>query len=447
MKLNVFVNRTPVAVLDSSDGFAHVLTYRPETTEDEFVSLLMPVRSQSWAWPALHPFFQVSLPEGFLLAVLKEQLGPHLGASPLDLLAVVGKNTIGRVRVSASESTVVEAAGFELTQLLHGNNSPAAFLELVRRYATSGVSGVVPKFLTPETQALFKKASVATDRYIIKGSSERLPFIALNEYLCMEVARRTGYPTPRAEVSDDGQAIVVERFDIDDESGQRYGFEDACSLLGLAPEQKYQPTWERVARLTREFVADEHMRAAQEQLAVTLLLTYALGNADCHAKNLAYIYTSMRDVRLAPIYDMLSIRVYDFYASNPPGMFIDGRKTWAPGKALWRVLQQHMGVEPGRQRELTDRVTEAVSSVVPDLLHRVQHTPGFRAIGARMLWEWHRGLRRLDERITVPVPDIVGAATNAGIEPPVPPAEYVPERIGGSPLLAPRRRKKPIPAS
>ena len=43
MKLNVFVNRKRVAVLDSPDGFEHVLSYLPEATEDELVSLLMPV--------------------------------------------------------------------------------------------------------------------------------------------------------------------------------------------------------------------------------------------------------------------------------------------------------------------------------------------------------------------------------------------------------------------
>ena len=447
MKLNVFVSRKAVAVLDSPDGFSHVLAYLPDVAQDELVSLLMPVRTQSWEWPALHPFFQVSLPEGFLLAVLKEQLGPHLGASPLDLLAAVGRNTIGRVQVSAADSVDSEPLTFELARLLHGDNSPAAFVELVREYATSGVSGVVPKFLTPETQALFKKASLATDRYIVKGSSERLPFVALNEHLCMEVARRTGFPTAQTAVSDDGQALIVERFDLVHETGARLGFEDACSLLGLTPDEKYQSTWERVARLARDFVARENLRAAQEQLAATLMLSYALGNADCHTKSIAFLYSDAHDVRLAPIYDMLSIRVYDFYATNPPGMYIDGRKTWNPGNALWRVIQQHMGIEPRQQRELADRVCEAVASVTPDLIHRTRQTPGFEVIGARMLHEWNEGLKRLQSRITVAVPDIAMQAAAAGIERPAPPVAHVPQRFGESPLLAPTGRRKATPAS
>jgi serine/threonine-protein kinase HipA len=448
MKLNVFINGQPVAILDSPDGFEHVLTYRPEVREDDFVSLLMPVRTESWTWPSLHPFFQMNLPEGFLLTILKEQLGPLLGARPLEILAVVGTNTIGRVQVSASDD--LDTAGlptFNLAKLLHGDNSPAAFVALVREYARSGVSGVVPKFLAPETEVRFKKASLALDRRIIKGSSDRLPFVALNEHLCMEVARQTGYKTAQTHVSDDGQALVVERFDIERETGKRLGFEDACSLLGLPPEDKYQSTWERVARLTRDFVANENLRAAQEQLAVTLLLTYALGNADCHTKNLGYLYTSKRDVRIAPIYDMLSIRVYDFYADNPPGMAIDGRKTWTPGQALWRVLQQHFGIEPKQQRELTDKVATAISSVVPELIHRVHHTPGFGEIGTRMLWEWDQGLRRLNDRVTVQVPNIVEQATAAGIKQAPRATQHVPARFGESPLLASRRRKKVTLAS
>ncbi len=447
MSLNVFVRGKPVAVLDSPDGFAHVLSYRPEATPEDFVSLLMPVRTESWRWPTLHPFFQISLPEGFLLAVLKEQIGPHLGASPLDLLGVVGSNMVGRVQLSAGDAVETREVPFKLKQLLHGDNSPQVFLALVRAHAASGVSGVVPKFLTPEAQSLFRKASLRTERYIVKGSSDRLPFIAMNEHLCMEVARHTGCPVPRTEVSDDGQALVVERFDTDPSTSERLGFEDMCSLLGLSTDEKYDSTWERVARKSSEFVSAGNLRQAQEQLAITLLLSYALGNADCHTKNLGLVYSSVNDVHLAPIYDMLSIRVYDSYVSNPPGMAIDGRKTWTPGKTLWRVLQQHMGIEPAQQRSLVDKVAEAMVEVMPDLIRRTKETPGFAVVGDRMVREWNVGLARIRERISVPVPDFEAMARDAGVTSASPPASHVPERVGQSPLLASPRRRKPASAA
>jgi serine/threonine-protein kinase HipA len=82
--LNVFVNGRRVAVLSSQDGFEHHLTYDRDAADADFVSLLMPVRAQGWAWPTLHPFFQVNLPEGFLLSYSRTD-DPHLGSRPLDL--------------------------------------------------------------------------------------------------------------------------------------------------------------------------------------------------------------------------------------------------------------------------------------------------------------------------------------------------------------------------
>jgi serine/threonine-protein kinase HipA len=443
LALEVFVSGRRVARLSSEDGFAHHLTYHPEASAADFVSLVMPVRAQSWSWPTLHPFFQVNLPEGFLLSLLKEQLGPHLGSRSLDLLAVVGQNTIGRVQLAPGAVLAPAQAAFDLKALLHGKHSAEVFLELMRTHAASGVSGVEPKFLSPETRGLFRKGSIATERHIVKGGSERLPYIALNEHLCMQVAMKSGAATARTEVSDDGRVLAVERFDVAGD-GSRLGFEDCCSLLGLAPDDKYQSTWERVARLVGDFVAPAQLMEANEQLARTLLLTYALGNADCHTKNLALIYASAEQVRLAPIYDMLSILAYDAYARNEPGMFVGGRKDWKPGKQLGQYLKQSLGIEPARQRELTGQVCQAVVDTLPELMARSRDVPGFAPVAARMVNEWSAGLSRLAPHTSVVVPDLDALAKTGGLAPAA--AKHRPRRrIGESSLLA--RRRRPTPAS
>lgn len=443
MKLNVFVQGNHVAVLESSARFDHSLTYLPGASEQDFVSLAMPVRTASWTWPALHPFFQVSLPEGFLLSVLKEQLGPHLGASGLDLLSVVGHNLVGRVQVSAGTQPTASTSLDDLAPLLHGEASEKVFLELMARHAASGVSGVVPKFLGDQTAALFRKGTVATERHIVKGSSAHQPFIALNEHLCMKAAAAAQARVARTIVSDDGQVLVVERFDIDPVTGKRRGFEDFCSLLGLTPDDKYESTWERVARLTRDYVPPDRLLAANEQLATTLLLTYALGNADCHTKNLAFVYDGFDDVEVAPVYDMLTILAYDRYADNPPGMYVDGRKSWNASKALWRYLQVNLGIDPPRQRELVDRVCSGLASVVPELLHHVRHTPGFATVGSRMLWEWNEGMKRLADRRTFALGDWVNETEASGLSRPTSAPRFSPPRVGESPLLATKARRRP----
>jgi serine/threonine-protein kinase HipA len=413
-RLEVFVSGKEVATLASEDGFEHHLTYRPEATPEDFVSLVMPVRPETWSWPSLHPFFQVNQPEGFLLSTLKEQLGPHLGSRPLDLLAVVGRNSIGRVQLG-SGGLGASTATLDLRELLHGERSIEVFMELLHTYAASGVSGVVPKFLSPEARALFRKGTLKTERHIVKGSSEKLPYLALNEHLGMQVAARSGAAAARTQVSDDGQVLVVERFDVTEE-GVRLGFEDCCSLLGLAPDDKYNSTWERVARLVDDFVPEAQLAASREQLALTLLLTYALGNADCHTKNLALLYSHENNVRLAPVYDMLTTIAYDSYAKNPPGMFVGGRKSWTPGKAL-SIYVQHLGFEPPHLRELVDRVLQAMSDTFPDLLNHIRNTPGFAPVGTRMVSEWTAGLTRLSDHTSIVVPDLLALAKAEGVTP------------------------------
>lgn len=440
MKLHVYVHDQPVATLESADGFRHVMAYHPDAQPEQFVSLLMPVRTESYAYPDLHPVFRMNLPEGFLLSILQEQLGPHVGASPLNLLSVVGRNAIGRVKVAAPGADPTQPpVPFELAPILRGDNSEAAFVELVRRYAASGVSGVVPKFLSPNTLSEYGKATLATDRHIIKGTTARLPGVALNEHFCMEVSRQAGIPTAQTEVSDDGQALVVHRFDFDDDGVTRKGMEDLCSLLSLRPEEKYQSTWERVvARIKDVVTAPAQQNAALSQLADLLLLTYALRNADCHTKNIALLYTSREHIALAPVYDMLTITVYDDYAKNPPGMPLEGRSTWAPGKALERFLQVRCGVMPAQVKERTERICEAIVRVTPQVVEATQRYPAFHETGKRMLHAWNAGMNSLRLHKTWSLPSLGQAIEQARLSDMKPIAPTPREKVGRSPLLGKR---------
>jgi len=60
------------------------MAYTPDAAPENLVSLTMPVRTESYPWDdELHPIFRMNLPEGYLLQVLQEEFGPHIGASRL----------------------------------------------------------------------------------------------------------------------------------------------------------------------------------------------------------------------------------------------------------------------------------------------------------------------------------------------------------------------------
>lgn len=437
MKLTVFVNDRAVATLESPDTFRHVLSYHPDVAPGDFVSLLMPVRTESYSYPELHPLFRMNLPEGFLLSILQETLGPHVGASPLNLLAVVGRNAIGRVKVATPGSDPTQPpVPFDVAEILRGDNSEAAFVDLVRRFATSGVSGVVPKFLSPLTLEPHTKGTLTTDRYIVKGTTARLPGVALNEHFCLAVAHRAGIPAAISEVSDDGQALLVQRFDVRPD-GTRRGMEDLCSLLLLRPEQKYESTWERVINRIREIVRDPaRQTAALSRVADLLLLTYALRNADCHTKNVALVYDSRDDIELAPVYDLVTTTAYADYRNNPPGMSIEGRSTWYPRKALERFLQVRCNVMPADTRERVERIGQAIVEVAPGIIEAAKRHSHFSEVAATMLRSWNEGLDSLRIQKAWSVPSLDTLIEAAGL--PTPARATPAARTGRSELLGRR---------
>ena len=109
MSLAVYVCGREVATLEAIGDFKSSMTYRADVAPEDFVSLTMRVRPDPYLWDdVLHPVFQMNLPEGYLLQVLQEQFGPHIGASPMALLSVIGRNMIGRIQVAPSGADLDE---------------------------------------------------------------------------------------------------------------------------------------------------------------------------------------------------------------------------------------------------------------------------------------------------------------------------------------------------
>jgi serine/threonine-protein kinase HipA len=448
VKLSTYVLGRDVAVLESAGDFRSVLTYHANVAPDDFVSLTMPVRTESYTWDdVLHPIFQMNLPEGYLLQVLQEQLGPQITGSPMALLSVVGRNMVGRIQVASPGANLAEPPQpIELAELLQGDNSEEAFAELVRQHAASGVSGIVPKFLDAQSEPkpveppAHPKTTLLTHRHIIKGSTGRLPYGSLNEHLCMQVAKQV-LPAAKTELSNDGKALVVHRFDVDVNGQPQWGMEDFCALIGLRPSAKYDTTWERIARAVRDHVPGATQVETFRQLATFLLLTYAVRNSDCHAKNIALLYTQRSDVQLSPAYDVITTTVYEGYQHNPPGISFMGRKTWAPGKTLPNFIAAVFGIPLKLQSEMAEAISDAISDTAPRVREAMNRYPGFNEIGARLLHTWNAGVSGLRERQVYGLPAWNPGAAFEGFS--APPKLSTPKRVIGTSEGLAKPRKKP----
>ena len=126
---------------------------------------------------------------------------------------------------------------------------------------------------------------------------------------------------PRVLQFADHKALLIERFDRQvDENGAvtRIHQEDFAQALGLPPEMKY----ERYKTESRAFniesirsVLDQCIRPAEaiDTFMKATIFNLAIGNTDNHAKNFALLYDNGRVPRLAPLYDMLPIKLNSQY--------------------------------------------------------------------------------------------------------------------------------------
>ncbi len=448
MKLNVQVSGKTVAQL-YRERDEYVLKYLLGADPADFVSLTMPVRDEPWRWPRdLHPFFRQNLPEGYLLNLIREEFGPLLDGTDLSLLAVVGGTGIGRVTVTPEGGKPgVEMEPLQIESLLTAENTAEHFASLVRRYARASISGVVPKFIAPEeppdqTLGPLGKPTLRTSRHIVKGSDESTPYLGFNEFYSMRVLERLGVvPVARTRMSDDGRVLVVERFDVDGHGTPTHGLEDACGLLGLPPHEKYATTTEKVLSATRAYLPPARLRVQLEQFGWHVLTNYVVRNADCHAKNIALSYTGLSDVGFTPVYDIVTTQAYPRFANNPPGLSVDGRQTWAAGKALQRLFNARLGIAPRHYAEMVERLCESAVQVGKEVIEAARNEPRWRPLAKQMVHAWNEGMASLrDPKRSVALRGLDAAITAAGFSDPDPPE---PSRvtIGRSELLAPPRRR------
>ncbi|CAE6745130.1 type II toxin-antitoxin system HipA family toxin [Paraburkholderia nemoris] len=448
MRLDVQVLGKHVATL-FRERDDYVLKYNRDATAADFVSLTMPVREEAWRWPRdLHPFFRQNLPEGYLLNLIREQFGPLLDGTDLSLLAVVGAMGIGRVTVTP-EGVVpgTELQALDVQDILHGDNTAEHFASLVREYARAAISGAVPKFIAPQAEASsasapmpLGKPTIRTSRHIVKGSDDNTPFLGFNEFYSMRVLERLGVaPVARTQMSDDGRALIVERFDVDAHGLPAYGVEDMCGLLGLPPHEKYNSTSEKMLNAARAYLLDrDSMRRQLEHLGWHLLTNYVVRNADCHTKNVALFYTSVDDVAFTPVYDIVTTQAYPRFAANPPGLPIDGRKTWAAGKTLERFFNTRMGIAPRQYAQMVEALCDSAVAVGHELIEAARSEPQWRNVAKQMLHAWDDGMASLrSPKKSLQFKGLKPAIEAAGFSAPEPP-ELAREVIGRSPLLGKR---------
>lgn len=301
-------------------GSTYEFRYLQPDPEQPTVALLMPPQDRlTWHDGDLFPPMDQNLPEGDLYMKIRE-LFPKRPMTPMHMLALVGRNGIGRIGFSLPDQDgPAMPRSLSKEELLKTAYTPEVFNELVAAYLSTGagIAGMQPKIMVPD------RPTVPIPSLIVKAASPAYPGLAANEFLCLTAARHAGIDVPSFALSDDGQMLVLDRFDLvvhGDSGVERLGFEDIAALAGLRvrdilSDRKYQGSYQRVAELLRQLqLHSTNLHRFFEQVAFSVMVR----NGDAHLKNFGLLYRSTTDVWLAPMFDVVTTSIYK-YTQYPGG--------------------------------------------------------------------------------------------------------------------------------
>jgi len=406
--LRIWTDSQHAGFLDRHGNRGGTFAYEPELATARAVSVTMPVRLASWnSSDCLLPIFDMNLPEGVLRARLSASFAGSSGSfDDIDLLAVVGRAQIGRMRCSAADAELSDDVPYQsIDEIIKAGRGGELSEHLLQKFAVhSGISGMQPKVLVrglqdqPPSVSEQQLRGVRPATHIVKlWDSAELPELAANEYFCLGAARKAGLAVPEFQLSENGHALVIERFDLKADGSYR-GFEDFCVLNGLTSAKKYDGGYEtRLFKRASEFIEVEGRRTALERLFRLFVLNCALRNGDAHLKNFGIIYDDVvGPARLAPVYDLVTTDAY--IPDDPMALTLNGSIFWPDKRALVVLAQSRCDIATKEIGQILEQTADALCDVMADVKRYFSEVAAHPEIGDRMLNAWETGIAMSLER-------------------------------------------------
>lgn len=149
--------------------------------------------------------------------------------------------------------------------------------------------------------------------YILKPQVADFEALPQAEHLVMSMADATGIATvPHALICQNGEiAYLTKRIDrrFGKNSVELLAMEDFCQLDRRLTEDKYRGSYERCAKVIRQYSSRKQLDLSE--LFLRLVFSYVVGNSDMHLKNFSLIEPEVGSgwYVLSAAYDLLPVNV------------------------------------------------------------------------------------------------------------------------------------------
>ncbi len=376
-QIKIKVSGQDAGILDKKAQFE--FTYHSDAQIPVAVS--MPLEQRFYQHGALFPIFEMNIPEGYIRHRITERLRKQIQVDEMLFLALQGNAGIGCITYEAQGIEHDESDSENLSEILNWSGDNSLFEELIDKYLLqTTISGVQPKVMVPEKNAPSEKSSLVLPSLIVKSGDDEFPQLAINEYICMRLAKACQIETPEFWLSDDKQLFVMRRFDLKHD-GSCIAMEDMAVLQGKSTDHKYQSSYESISKVIDVYSSD--IRADKDILFKMLIHSSMVGNGDAHLKNYAMLYDDIDDIRLSPLYDVVNTQLYNPNDHFALGLgkskeFPDRRRIVDFGKAIGLLkceeivdeMADNIRDELNTLQEYTDIMELEIKKSILDNIHR-----------------------------------------------------------------------------
>ena len=162
-------------------------------------------------------------------------------------------------------------------------------------------------------------------RFILKPQTDRFANLPENEDLTMHLAEAAGIKTvPHSLIrfADGELCYITHRVDRT-KNGDKIAMEDMCQLSERLTEDKYKGSYERIAKLIKQYSAAPLLDVVNFWEVV--VFSWLTGNADMHLKNFS-LYRPADNYMLTPAYDLLSTSIVMPEDDEELALTLNGKK-------------------------------------------------------------------------------------------------------------------------
>ncbi len=373
--IEIYVKDTLVATL-TQDDHSYLLDYKNLDLKNS-LSLSLPNTKKFYTYAyRFPPYFETFLPEGYLYEIFKNLLTKEYGyINDYLIFSKLAPNIQSRLHFK-SDFSALDFDFLDIDNILE-NDSNDTFKKLLDTFLNkNAISGVQPK-----TVALLKeKETLHVKEYIIKTWGEEYPNLAENEYFCLKACQKAGIKIPKIRLSKNRRFLIVENFIF--EGNETLGFEEVLSLLDKNRDNKYDGSYEQVAKVIYQFCT--YKKEALESYYKIVIMNYLLKNGDAHLKNFGLLFSDdFQKIILSPAYDIVSTTPYIF--QDKPALLLAGRKVWFDKKTLLTFGVKNCLLSQKEAEHCYVQCEEALLGTIDDIEIYMKTNPDFKMIGKRMV--------------------------------------------------------------